>query len=182
MVLGGLGTAAFFGLGFWLSPQSPLAKADVIVAISGGETEARAAEAVRLYKDGWAPRLIFSGAASDPTSRSNARAMAAKARAAGVPAAAIELDEAAVNTAQNASGVAAIVKKHDYRSIILVTSPYHQRRSFITFQRQLPQVTFINHSSPDQAWRRSHWWATQYSTNLTLSEFQKVVYVMWVER
>lgn len=182
ITLAGLGTAGFFGLGFWLSPQSPLAKADAIVAISGGETEARAAEAVRLYRDGWAPHLIFSGAASDPSSRSNARAMAASAEAAGVPAAAIELDEAAANTTQNANGVAAIARQQGYQSIILVTSPYHQRRSFITFQRKLERVAIINHSSPDKSWRRSHWWATSYSLNLTLSELQKVLYVMWVER
>lgn len=182
IILAGLGTGGFFGLGFWLSPQSPLTKADAIVAISGGETEARAAEAVRLYRDGWAPHLIFSGAASDPSSRSNARAMAASAEAAGVPAAAIALDEAAANTTQNANGVAVIVQKQGYHSMILVTSPYHQRRSYITFQRKLASVTIINHSSPDKSWRRSHWWATSYSINLSLSEFQKALYVMWVER
>ncbi len=173
----GLATAFFFGIGYYLSPQDPLAKADAIVAISGGDTDARTAEAVKLYKDGYAKHLIFSGAALDPNSPSNALAMARAAEAAGIPDSAIELDEIAENTRENAAGVAGIVKREGYTSIILVTSPYHQRRSEITFHRSLGQsFAIINHSSVDQDWRRSHWWATPTSRNLTMAEVQKVVY------
>jgi uncharacterized SAM-binding protein YcdF (DUF218 family) len=174
-VLVALIVAGFFSLGFYLSPQSPLAKSDAIVAISGGETAARTLEAVQLYKDGWAKHIVFSGAALDPTAPSNAMTMARTAEAAGVPAAAIKLDEAATNTRQNATGVAAIAHTEQYHSIILVTSPYHQRRADIEFSRALgSQVTIVNHSSYDQSWRRSHWWATSYSRSLTMSELQKV--------
>ncbi|HSX01902.1 MAG TPA: YdcF family protein [Candidatus Saccharimonadia bacterium] len=167
----------FFGLGFYLSPQDPLAKTDAIVAISGGETDARVDEAVRLYQDGWAPRIIFSGAALDPTGPSNAKAMADRAIAAGVPTVDITLDETSADTRQNATNVAAIVHRAGYRSITLVTSPYHQRRAYILFQRVLgPSFGIVNHSSYDQAWRRSDWWATAYSRSLTLSELQKVLY------
>lgn len=176
-VLTGLAMAVFFGIGFYLSPQSPLAKSDAIVAISGGETDARTREAVDLYKAGWAPNIIFSGAAADTSGPSNARAMAEAAEQAGVPPSAIRLDEASDNTEQNASDVATIIQGQDYHSIILVTSPYHQRRAYIEFQRALgKQFTIINHSSYDQAWRRSHWWATAYSRALTSSELQKVAY------
>jgi uncharacterized SAM-binding protein YcdF (DUF218 family) len=167
----------FFGIGYYLSPQSPLTKADAIVAISGGETQARTQEAVRLYNKGFAPALIFSGAALDPNGPSNARSMARDAEIAGVPAAAIHLDETAANTRQNAQGVAGIVRDQGYHAIILVTSPYHQRRAYILFRRALgPTFPIINHSSYDQAWRRSHWWATSESRALTFSELQKVAY------
>src|SRR4051812_8187748 len=97
-LLAGLAAIFFFGIGYYLSPQDPLAKADAIVAISGGETEARTAEAVKLYEDGWAGGIIFSGAAADPNGPSNAKAMATSAIKSGVPAKAIQLDEAASNT------------------------------------------------------------------------------------
>ncbi len=172
LVIGGL-----WGLGYYLSPQNKLVRSDVIVAISGGETAARTEEAVKLYQEGWAPHIIFSGAALDPNSPSNAAAMAAAARKAGVPAEAIALDEAAANTRQNAAGVAAIVNRQGYKSVILVTSPYHQRRAYVTFHRALgPALTITNHSSFDENWRRSHWWATPYSRNLTFSELQKVLF------
>lgn len=169
--------AAFFSLGFYLSPQSTLVKADTIVAISGGDTAARTTEAVKLFNEGWAGHIIFSGAALDPNSPSNAATMAAAAEAQGVPRGAIDLDEAAANTRQNASGVATIMARKNFNSMILVTSPYHQRRADITFRRAVgPSVAIINHSTFDKAWRRSNWWATQFSRNLTLSEIQKVIY------
>jgi uncharacterized SAM-binding protein YcdF (DUF218 family) len=170
--------ATGFGLvGFYLSPQSKLAKADVIVAISGGETATRTKEAVKLYQDGWAPKLIFSGAALDPNSPSNARSMALAAEKQGVPATDILMDETSTNTRENATNVAAIMTSAGYKSVILVTSPYHQRRAMVTFKRALgPNAVIINHSSYDQAWRRSAWWATPYSRSLTISEFQKVMY------
>src|SRR5690606_33068531 len=59
--------------------------ADVIVAVSGGDTAARTREAIRLYHDGWAPRLVFSGAAEDKNSPSNAAVMRDIALASGVP-------------------------------------------------------------------------------------------------
>ena len=172
-----LSTVVFFGIGYYLSPQGNLEKSDTIVAISGGDTAARTREAVRLYKDKWAPHIIFSGAALDPNSPSNAKAMAKAAQAQGVPASAIALDEEANNTRQNAAGVAKIAAQEGYKSIILVTSPYHQRRASITFKRELAaDVRIINHSSYDDSWRRSHWWATDYSRQLTLEELQKVAY------
>lgn len=175
--LGVLGLAVFFGVGFYLSPQSPVSKADAIVAISGGETEERTNEAVRLYQQGYAPHIIFSGAALDSSGPSNAKAMASQAEQQGVPASAIELDETATNTHENATGAADIIHQGNYQSIILVTSPYHQRRAYIEFQRALGHdFPIINHSSYDRNWRRSDWWATSYSRSLTLSELQKVIY------
>lgn len=172
-----LALVGFFGLGFYLSPQSKLAKSDVIIAISGGDTIARAVEAVRLYNEGWAPHIIFSGAALDPTSPSNAQIMAKAAEAQGVPSSAIEIEEASTSTQENAADVATMIKGRGYHQLILVTSPYHQRRASILFERAVGQgITILNHSSFDQAWRRSDWWATSYSRALTLSELQKTLF------
>src|SRR5256885_16581606 len=57
--------AALVGIGHWLDVSDPLAKADAIVAISG-DTGARAETAIALWKQGYAPLLIFSGGSSDP--------------------------------------------------------------------------------------------------------------------
>ncbi len=177
LILVGLAAATFFGIGYYLSPQDHLAKADAIVAISGGETAARTTEAVRLYQAGWAPIVIFSGAAADPHGPSNAKAMAASALTQGVPDTAIQLDETSLDTRQNAANVTGLIHTADYHSIILVTSPYHQRRASLVFHRALGKnFTLINHSSYDQNWRRSYWWATPYSQHLTLSELQKIAY------
>jgi uncharacterized SAM-binding protein YcdF (DUF218 family) len=177
-----LAAVTFFSIGFYLSPQSSLRKVDAIVAISGGETDSRAAEAIRLYKEGWAQKLIFSGAAFDPTGPSNAEAMARIALREGVPESDILLEETSANTNQNAEGVAKIAMDEGYKSIILVTSPYHQRRASITFGRALgSDVAILNHSTTDQRWRRAAWWANDYSKALTISELQKTLYVLWTK-
>lgn len=171
---------AFLGVGFWLSPQDNLQKSQAIVAISGGDTAARTQEAVRLYKAGWAPKIIFSGAALDPNSPSNARAMQTIAVSEGVPRVDILLDETSENTQQNAADVAFIVRSQNFNKVILVTSPYHQRRAYLTFSAALgKQVTIINHSTTDQEWRRAHWWATPNSRALTSTELKKTLYVIW---
>src|SRR5690606_19129558 len=65
--------------------------ADVIVAVSGGDTTARTVEAIKLYQAGWAPKLVFSGAAEDKDSPSNAAVMRGIALASGVPNEAISI-------------------------------------------------------------------------------------------
>jgi len=177
VVIAGVAAVFFFGVGYYLSPQDPLVKSDAIVAISGGETDARTAEAIKLYKDGLAPAIIFSGAAADPDGPSNAQTMGRVAIAAGVPPTAVYLDELATNTRGNAVGVAKIVSDENLHSIILVTSPYHQRRANLAFRHALGQnFPIINHSSYDAQWRRSNWWATPTSRAITFDELQKVIF------
>ncbi len=174
----GLVGLLFVGLPYYLAPQDKLVKADAIVAISGGETTSRTLEAVKLYDEGYAPTLILSGAASDPTSVSNAAAMKQIAVRAGVPASDIFIEEDSVDTYENAQNTARIIKDKGMTSVILVTSPYHQRRAGIEFKRALGKgVTVINHSTSDKNWRRSAWWKNNYSLNLTLSEFQKIIFL-----
>ena len=82
-------------LGFYLSPQDPIEASDVIVVVSGGETQARAREGIKLYSAGYSPKIIFSGAArdQDQTGISNAKSMAKIATTADVPNGAIILEE-----------------------------------------------------------------------------------------
>lgn len=168
----------FIGLPYYLAPQDKLVKADAIVAISGGETTSRTLGAVKLYDEGYAPTIIFSGAAQDRTSISNAAAMRNIAIKAGVPKSAILIEEDSADTFENAQNTATIIKDRNINSIILVTSPYHQRRASIEFKRALGKtVRVINHSTSDENWRRSAWWKNNYSLSLTLSEFQKIIFL-----
>lgn len=163
--------------GFFLSPQDALEKSDVIIAISGGETRQRVAEAVQLYQDGWAPLMIMSGAARDD-GPSNALTMQNIAIAAGVPKADILIEESATTTALNATFVRNIIKDNKFTKVILVTSPYHQRRASLAFAKALAglPVKIINHSSTDSIWRKNGWWWDEWARSLTWSEIQKTIY------
>lgn len=171
--------AVIVGLGWYLAPNDPLESADYIVAISGGDTAARVDEAIELYESGYAPLIIFAGGALDPNSPSNAAIMKRRAERAGVPPYAISIEEASQDTSQNASNVAMLFEGDDPpESIILVTSPYHQRRAFILFQQAFPETEIINHPATDQTWRRSLWWVNPKGWYLTIAETIKTVYTL----
>jgi uncharacterized SAM-binding protein YcdF (DUF218 family) len=154
-------------------------KADAIVAISGGDTDARTQEAIQLFKAGWADRLILSGAAIDKTSISNAAAMRLQALRANIPDAAITLDQYANDTAGNAADVSAVAAYQSIHRLILVTSPYHQRRASIEFKRALgSNVVIVSHPTPyDRDWSPAYWWLHPYSWYLAISELAKLTYL-----
>jgi len=148
---------------------------DAIVAISGGDTKARAEEAVKLYKNGWSEKLIFSGAAQDKTGPSNASVMKTVALQAGVPETAIRLDEYAENTIQNAENSGSIFNELQIKSVILVTSGYHQRRAGLEFDKRTGDVRIINHPvASDKDWG-TMWWVTPWGWWLAMSEFVKII-------
>lgn len=150
-------------------------KADAIVAISGGDTTARTAEAIRLYDNGWGSQLVFSGAAADKSGPSNAEAMRRQALAAGVPEGAILIDEVSETTRQNAANTANLIAENDIASVIVVTSAYHQRRAGLEFgQRAGTSVRVVNHPvASDNQWS-AMWWATPIGWWLAGSEMVKI--------
>lgn len=165
----------FVGCGDTPSGNDNCRKADAIIAISGGDTQARTAEAITLYQNGWGDRLIFSGAAQDKSGPSNAAAMAAQALAAGVPAEVIEIEEEAATTQENAANSQTIFEKNDIQSVILVTSGYHQRRASIEFDRLARNTTLIlNHPTDDKDWNM-WWWLTPRGWWLAGGEIAKIV-------
>lgn len=158
----------------YLSPRDELKKVDAIIAISGGDTTARAEQATELYKAGWGEQLVFSGAALDPLSPSNAQIMREFAEYAGIPEQVIRIEEEAQNTVENAMKTDEIAQEEQYESIILVTSPYHQRRAYLEFRDKLgPDVEIINYPVEDDNWA-STWWFKPTGWYLTVSETLKV--------
>ena len=151
-------------------------KADAIVAISGGDTTARANEAIRLYQAGWASKLIFSGAAYDTSGPSNAEVMQQSALDAGVPVKDIIIEEEGKTTKENAENTQDIFQQNDIRSVILVTSAYHQRRASLEFnKRAAGTVQVRNHPvAVDKQWS-GLWWMTPTGWYLGMTEFFKII-------
>ncbi len=172
-----LATAAWIGIGYYLSPQGKLQNADAIVVVSGGQTTSRADKGIELYQQGWAPKLILSGAALDD-GPSNALAMREQALVAGVPAKNIYIDEKSQNTYQNAENTKKILDEMGAKKIILVTSPYHQRRADQTFEKVLGKdYIVIGQSANDFRWSKSGWWRQGFPLFISLSEFWKLMYI-----
>ncbi|MDO4773581.1 MAG: YdcF family protein [Candidatus Saccharibacteria bacterium] len=172
------------GLSLYLSPDGladcqdepttgQCAPADAIVVISGGDTNARTDEAIRLFQQKWAPLLIVSGAAADKTSQSNAAAMRQRANNQGVPLTQIIAEERSETTKQNAAEVKQVAEQRQFKRLILVTSAYHMRRAQSEFAAHLPNVTIVAHPvGSDKHWGPV-WWLTPWGWWLALSELVK---------
>lgn len=145
--------------------------ADAIVAVSGGDTSARAAEAIKLYKAGWATTLIFSGAAADKSGPSNAEVMAQQAVDAGVNPDDIMTENLSETTTENAAETSNIFKQHGITSAILVTSAYHERRAMLEFDKRALGVKIRGHPvASDKQWG-PWWWLTPSGWMLAMPEF-----------
>ena len=152
------------------SAEAGCGRADAIVAVSGGDTTARANEAIKLYKNGWAGILVFSGAAADKTGPSNAAVMKQQAIDAGIDPNVILVEETSETTTENAAETISLFKKHNITSAILVTSAYHQRRALLEFDRRALGVDVRAHPvETDKQWS-SVWWLTPSGWSLALPE------------
>lgn len=147
-----------------------------IVAISGGDTAARTKHAVELYQHGWAPLIVFSGAAEDKAGPSNAAAMRLDAISLGVPASDILIEELSENTKQNARLTHELLKDHGISEVILVTSGYHMRRAMLEFSALTRDDTITVQSSPtnDKHWDW-WWWLTPGGWWLAVGEFGRII-------
>jgi len=171
----GTGFTALLLIGTWLAVEDPLEKVDAIVAISG-DTGARADTAITLWKAGWAPIIVFSGAAIDPDSVSSAEIMRREALRQGVPESAVLVEGASTTTEENAAEVAKLMVGRKLHSAILVTSPYHQRRAAFEFHRAFEPrgLIFRNYPARDPEWNAFLWWRQEPVRSRTLLELVKL--------
>ena len=155
-----LGLAAAYLLAFqtplvwWaaepLKMTAPPHAADAIVVFAGGVGESgqagggyqeRVKQAVDLYKAGYARSLVLSS--GFVYSFREAEVMRAVAVDNGVPASAIVLEQRAASTYQNVVFVDEILRDHRWRTILLVSSPYHMRRATMVWKKVDPDVRVI---------------------------------------
>ncbi|MES2706918.1 MAG: YdcF family protein [Verrucomicrobiota bacterium] len=114
-------------------------KSDCIIvlgaAVQGDEPspvfEERIRHGVHLYKEGLAPRILFTGGLGDG-SRSSESAVGVKtAHRLGVPAAAMLMEEKSRTTRQNLHEARAVMRGHGLKSAIIVSDPPHLKRALM---------------------------------------------------
>ena len=122
-------------LGKFLVESDKLEKADAI-AVFSGDSGARTERAVELLKDGYADYLILSGGKvyDDVTM---AELMKKHAIKLGVDESKILIDNEASTTNENAEFTKDIIEENNFKSVIVVTSDYHTRRSKLAMEKSL---------------------------------------------
>jgi uncharacterized SAM-binding protein YcdF (DUF218 family) len=134
---------------FWMSTnfltvEKPLKSADAILVLSGSDRYIeRADEAARLFKEKIAPKIFLTndglkGGWNQKENRNPYFIERARWRliAEGVPSEAIEmLPEVVTGTNNEANLLVKVSTERNLRSLLLVTSAYHTRRTLWSFER-----------------------------------------------
>lgn len=143
-------------------------RADVIVVLGARVQQdgspsptlrARVEHAVTLYRRGFATRLLFSGGIGDfgASEASVSRALAVEL---GVPAGACLVEEQSHSTKQNAAFSAELIRAQGWRSVVVVTDPYHLPRARDLFVAEGFEVSGspVLSAPRHQAWSSRVYW------------------------
>ena len=133
-----------------LTSGGSLRPADAIVVFAGGVGESgragqgyveRVERAAELYQNRLAGSVVFSSGYVYALNETDV--MKSLAVSLGIPPSAIVLETQARNTWENVHFTAAIAHQRGWHSLLLVSSPYHMRRSLLVFQKDAPDLRII---------------------------------------
>ena len=179
--------------GDYLISDGALDKAGAILVLSGGVPE-RMLEAVDLYKEGYAPRIVITKA-EEPENQNLLRALGVVdpevhevnlqiAAKLDIPDSAITVLEPRVNSTYRELEVL-----RDYclaqgiQSVILVTSKPHTTRSYKIFQHLAEgRIKAISRPSRYDTFNSQSWWKDRGMAKEVFYEYQKLVNFYLVER
>jgi uncharacterized SAM-binding protein YcdF (DUF218 family) len=148
-------TSTVWTLAAPLKLEAPPRQVDAIVVFAGGVGESgqagggyqeRVAQAVNLYRQGFAPRVVISTGFVFAFKEGDV--MRSLAIANGVPESAIVLELQAANTHENVTFTNEILEKNGWRRILLVSSPYNMRRALMTWKKAAPQIDVVPEPVP----------------------------------
>lgn len=181
-----LGGAVYLGHGYlltkageYLVQNDEMKPADVIVVLAGEETE-RVEHGVRLFREEWSKkdRIVMAGG---PVvwKYSWASLMREHAVALGVPAGRIVLEDRSRSTEEDALFTRDILRQSGYRSIILVTSPYHSKRAAIIFRKVFGKdIRVISAPVADSWFSPQDWWKRRRDRATVLNEYSKFLWLL----
>lgn len=94
----------------------------------------------------------------------------------GVPSDAILVEEESLHTRENAEQVLTMLKQHNMHRIILITSPFHQRRTYLTFAKvfQPHNIQIINYYADTGEWNPYTWFLSVEHRSLVKSETERI--------
>jgi uncharacterized SAM-binding protein YcdF (DUF218 family) len=94
----------------------------------------------------------------------------------GVPPQAVLIEQESLHTRENAEYVLRLLKQHQMRQVILVTSPFHQQRTYLTFAKvfQPDGIQIINYYAEADDWHPLTWFFSPEHRKLVKSEKERI--------
>ncbi|MEH7443960.1 YdcF family protein [Bacillus sp. JJ1122] len=142
--------------------------------------------ALQLYKAGRADKILFSGGVTWPGNNlTEAALLKNKAIAAGIPEDKILVEDVSKNTKENVLASLLVLDRwlplHKIRRLLIVTSSYHIRRTYLTFKTYMPDwIEFTLCPADDQNTCKDNWFLSPYGRQRAVNEAKKIIeYIGW---
>lgn len=164
------------GAGDRLIVTDKLEKADVIIVLAGDNNGERVIEGVKLFKHGYAPKLLMSGGPL-AWKLTYAEWMKKQAVELGVRSPEILAQNKSQSTIEDARFSLPFVKRHGFKTIILVTSPTHTRRAAATFRKLYARegIKIIVRPVEKSEFNPHKWWTRHEDLQLVVWEYVSMV-------
>ncbi|MDD5207153.1 MAG: YdcF family protein [Desulfobacterales bacterium] len=175
-------------IGKFLVIEHDISKSDLLVCLAGANIE-RGLATADIYHKGLAPRIFI--APEEPPDGLDLlegkgihyprtiELMVRLFQELGVPGSAILIGEhPSGSTKGEADMVRDLVEKEKYRSIILITSPTHTRRTYLTFSRVMEEKDVRIQIFPTRYsnFSAEEWWKHRKYVREVILEYEKLVY------
>ncbi len=143
-----------------------LSPSDAIILLEGDGFD-RFRKAVSLYKQGQAPKIVFSGNITDYDYGSYPFAeVLPRMLEAGVPEEDIIHEDKSLNTREQAVEVVRMAQERGWKKLILVASHEHQYRAYLTFLREVLDsksgIALYNAPARNLDWFVDKGWGTRF--------------------
>lgn len=161
--------------------DEPAAHADAIVVLSDDNFYGdRATHAAQLFRQGIAPVVVASGRKLRPNAGVS-ELIEHDLIERGVPKEDIvSMAHRAENTKEEAQAVAQLAKQNHWKTLVIITSNYHTRRTRYIYDKVLPPgITATVASAPDGDFNPEKWWEKRESIKLFSHELFGMVEAMW---
>ena len=143
--------------------RPPLRQADAIVVLCGEDGAERAEVGMHLLGAGYAPRIILSGGLEAPP-LVGAWTLHARLMGKGVDPSRLVVEADSTNTHEQAVNVLALPQVSNWTSLLLVASPQHLPRAFLTFLRALQDADAVRVTPVPASQLR--WWSAPEGTRV----------------
>lgn len=170
-------------LGNYLIVNDPLDKVDAIVVLSGGEKD-RLPEAAQLYLDGYSDTVILTdtgllseGSESEAAVDPNVIKTFDLTQL-GVPISNIYVTKGVVgSTVEEAHAILELMQKQGMQSMIIVTDPYHSRRTKLVFDNVFGEygITVRVRSVQGHWFTSTGWWFHLEGWKFLIMEYAKLM-------
>lgn len=174
ILIWGVGLLAFVGRVAQSTPPPEPVVADGVVALTGA-SDARITAAMKLLETGKARRMLISGV-NPQASRADIRGVAKATRR--LYDCCVDLGFQALDTVGNARETARWARRHNYRSLIVVTSDFHMPRAMLELRSALPGVNITPYPVRSAELNARRWWRTQDGARRMTLEYCKYLAIL----